>query len=72
MLEDVTLVVAEQAGIRVLLAHTLSSSAKYFYLEYGFHESPDRDVITCASLNDMTKYNYWPGVSAYSVFIAKR
>ena len=35
-----TLRVAEEAGIRALLAHAISASAKEFYMRYGFVESP--------------------------------
>lgn len=35
-----TLSIAQQVGVRCLLVHAISESAKNFYLEYGFQESP--------------------------------
>lgn len=47
-----TLTVAEQAGIRALVVHALSDSAKHFYLRCGFHESPLDDMTLMIMLNE--------------------
>jgi len=47
-----TLVVAEQAGIRTLVVHAFSDSAKHFYLKCGFHESPLDDMTLMITLNE--------------------
>lgn len=39
-----TLAVAENAGVRALLVHALSESAKAFYLYHGFRISPIHDL----------------------------
>ena len=58
MLEDAiqrTIVVAEQAGIRALLAHALSQKARSFYQHWGFHESPTNKMTLMLPLNEARK-----------------
>lgn len=47
-----TLTVAEQAGIRALLVHTLSEEAKRFYVQCGFHESPTSELTLMITLEE--------------------
>lgn len=58
MLKDAiqrTLIVAEQTGIRALLVHALSNSAKSFYQHWGFHESPTNEVTLMITLDEARK-----------------
>lgn len=47
-----TLSVAQQAGIRALLVHTLSEDAKAFYIRNGFVESPIDSMTLMVALQD--------------------
>ncbi|MBB5347700.1 GNAT family N-acetyltransferase [Desulfoprunum benzoelyticum] len=47
-----TLTVSRKAGIRALLVHALSESAKDFYLRYGFRESPFNPMTLMLNLTD--------------------
>jgi len=58
MLKDAiqrTLIVAQQAGIRALLVHALSTKARYFYQHLGFHESLTNDMTLMITLDDARK-----------------
>ncbi len=55
MLKDAiqrTVIVAEQAGIRALLVHVLSASAKRFYQHWGFYESPTDEMTLMITLDE--------------------
>jgi predicted N-acetyltransferase YhbS len=47
-----TLVIAEQAGIRALLAHPIDEDAARFYLRFGFVASPLREQQLLLLLKD--------------------
>ena len=47
-----TLVIAEQAGIRALLAHPIDENASRFYLRFGFIPSPLREQQLLLLLKD--------------------
>jgi len=47
-----TLVIAEQAGIRALLAHPIDENAYRFYLRFGFIPSPIREQQLLLLLKD--------------------
>ena len=47
-----TLVIAEQAGIRALLAHPINENASRFYLRFGFIPSPLREQQLLLILKD--------------------
>ena len=47
-----TLTVSRQAGIRAVLVHALSESAKQFYLRYGFREAPFNPMTLMLNLTD--------------------
>jgi predicted N-acetyltransferase YhbS len=47
-----TLVIAEQAGIRALLAHPLDEDASRFYMRFGFLASPIREKQLLLLLKD--------------------
>jgi len=47
-----TLVIAEQAGIRALLAHPIDKNASRFYLRFGFIPSPIREQQLLLLLKD--------------------
>lgn len=51
-----TIKVSYDAGIRALLVHAISKSAKYFYKKYGFLESPLEEMTLMLSLKDINKY----------------
>ena len=48
--------VSHDAGIRALLVHTISKSAKYFYKHYGFIESPLEPMTLMLPLKDIERY----------------
>lgn len=50
-----TLQASEIAGIRALLLHVLSDSAKHFYLHHGFAESPVDSMTLMITLADLEK-----------------
>ncbi|MBT3259235.1 MAG: GNAT family N-acetyltransferase [Deltaproteobacteria bacterium] len=55
LLQDVirrTLLIAEQAGIRALLAHPIDDDASRFYLRFGFMTSPLREKQLLLLLKD--------------------
>lgn len=59
MLQDAirrTLRIAEQAGIRALLAHPIDSCAESFYLRFGFVSSPLRAQQVLLLLKDARRY----------------
>ena len=47
-----TLVVADQAGVRALLAHPIDEAAARFYLRFGFEASPAREQQLILLLKD--------------------
>lgn len=47
-----TLSVSQQAGIKALLVHALSEDVKYFYMHYGFQESPLDPMTLIISLQN--------------------
>ena len=51
-----TVKVSHDAGIRTLLVHAISKSAKHFYKQYGFIESPLEAMTLMLSLKDIKKY----------------
>lgn len=51
-----TVRVARDAGIKAILLHALSDSAKHFYKRYGFIESPLDSMTLMLSLSDIEKY----------------
>jgi GNAT superfamily N-acetyltransferase len=59
MLQDAirrTLLIAEQAGIRVMLTHPLDEEAASFYTRFGFIASPLREQQLLLLLKDARKY----------------
>lgn len=61
MLQDVirrTLLIAEQAGIRAVLAHPLDEEAARFYTRFGFVPSPLREQQLLLSLKDARRWAY--------------
>jgi len=55
MLQDAirrTLVVADQAGVRVLLTHPIDEAAARYYLRFGFEASPARERQLILLLKD--------------------
>lgn len=48
-----TLKVSHDVGIRALLVHAISDSAKHFYKRYGFIESPMEPMTLMVSMNDV-------------------
>lgn len=58
MLQDAirrTLLISEQAGIRVLLTHPIDREAERFYLRFGFESSPLREGQLLLLLKDVRK-----------------
>jgi len=56
LLKDATLrvvKVSKDVGIRALLVHALSESAKYFYKHHGFIESPLEPMTLMLSIKDI-------------------
>jgi len=51
-----TVKVSHDAGIRALLVHAISKTAKYFYKQYGFIESPLEPMTLMLSLKDIERY----------------
>ncbi len=47
-----TIRVSQDAGIRVLLVHALSESAKHFYKRFGFVESPVASMTLMLGISD--------------------
>ena len=45
-----TVRVADEAGVRALLAHAISPAAKAFYLKHGFRESPIEPMTVILNL----------------------
>ena len=57
-----TVNVSQEAGIRALLIHAISESAKHFYKRYGFIESPIAPMTLMLAIKDMD--NYTPSTSS--------
>ncbi len=51
-----TVRVSKDAGIRALLIHAISDSAKHFYKRYGFVESPIASMTLMLTMKDIEKY----------------
>lgn len=51
-----TIKVSKEVGIRALLIHAISESAKHFYKRYGFIESPAAPMTLMLSLKDIEHY----------------
>lgn len=47
--------VAEVAGVKAILVHTLSEDAKSFYLKYGFVASPDDPGIVMITIAEAVR-----------------
>ena len=47
-----TIRVSQDAGIRALLVHALSESAKHFYKRFGFVESPIAPMTLMLGISD--------------------
>lgn len=59
MLKDAvlrTMKVSQDAGVRALLVHAISESAKHFYKRYGFIESPIAPMTLMLSIKDVDKF----------------
>lgn len=59
MLQDAirrTLVIAEQAGVRAMLAHPIDDEAARFYTRFGFVPSPLREQQLLLLLKDARKH----------------
>lgn len=50
-----TIAVAETAGVRALVLHALSDSAKAFYTRHGFVESPTKPMTMIASVASLRR-----------------
>ncbi|MDX2346549.1 MAG: GNAT family N-acetyltransferase [Legionella sp.] len=50
-----TLKISQDAGIRALLIHAISESAKHFYKRYGFIESPIDSMTLMMTMRDLEK-----------------
>ncbi|NCT56311.1 MAG: GNAT family N-acetyltransferase [Legionella sp.] len=48
--------VSHDVGIRALLVHAISESAKHFYKRYGFVESPMTPMTLMLTMKDIKKY----------------
>jgi GNAT superfamily N-acetyltransferase len=48
-----TLLVAEETGIRLLLAHAVNEAARSFYLRYGFEASPSAPMNLQLPIKDI-------------------
>jgi GNAT superfamily N-acetyltransferase len=51
-----TVRVSQDAGIRALLIHAISESAKHFYKRYGFVASPIASMTLMLTMKDIEKY----------------
>jgi GNAT superfamily N-acetyltransferase len=51
-----TIKVSQDAGIRALLIHAISESAKHFYKRYGFIESPIDPMTLMLTMRDLEKH----------------
>jgi len=51
-----TLSVAQNIGIKALIIHAISESAKSFYLRYGFQESPNNPMLLFLSVKHIVAY----------------
>jgi len=51
-----TLSVSKQAGIRALLAHTLSEETKHFFTRNGFIESPLDPMSLMVTVQDAARH----------------
>lgn len=47
--------VSQNVGIKALLVHALSDSAKHFYKRYGFVQSPLEEMTLMLAMNDIEK-----------------
>ncbi len=50
-----TLSVAQNIGIKAMMVHAISESAKSFYLQYGFKESKNNSMLLFYSVRDIVK-----------------
>ena len=48
--------VSQDIGIKALLIHAISESAKRFYLKYGFQESPNNPMLLFLSIKHITAH----------------
>lgn len=48
--------ISQDVGIRALLIHAISESAKHFYKRYGFIESPVTPMTLMLTMKDIQKY----------------
>jgi GNAT superfamily N-acetyltransferase len=51
-----TLKVSQDAGVRALLIHAISETAKHFYKRYGFIESPIDPMMLMMTMRDLEKH----------------
>lgn len=51
-----TATISREVGVKALLVHTLSDTAKHFYKRFGFMESPLSPMTLMLSLKDIQTY----------------
>lgn len=49
-----TLLVSQNIGIKAIMVHAISESAKAFYLSYGFKESPNNPMLLFYSIKSIS------------------
>ncbi|MBL4659277.1 MAG: GNAT family N-acetyltransferase [Alcanivoracaceae bacterium] len=51
--------VSQNIGIKAMMVHAISESAKEFYLSYGFKESTNNSMLLFYSVKDIIKHLNW-------------